>query len=202
VDNEHFDRLTTSLVGGITGRRALLRAVAGGAVALLAHEETSARGRKRCKTGQTRCQKTCVNTDTNSKHCGGCGIRCAKGERCLNGRCYSDDICPAHSEACPNFRRCGIEDSDCFCGSTTGGTTICFQDEDFCESPRPCQNNNDCKDGRVCIDSHACCPARNLPDVPRTCVLPCAHLTEANAPKGGNVRASQGGADGPGGARR
>src|ERR687896_644704 len=80
-----------------------------GAAGLLAGTGTDAgkRKRRRCKQDQTRCQGKCVNTNTDEQHCGGCGNRCASGEQCLNGRCYSDDTCPVAQEACPNFRNCG-----------------------------------------------------------------------------------------------
>jgi hypothetical protein len=199
MDAERFDFMTTALAGHATSRRALLSGLLGGAVALFASAGVSEGKRKRgkCKRNTTRCNGKCVNTNTDEKHCGACGNRCASGEQCLNGRCFSDDTCPFAQEACPNYRNCGIEDSDCFCGTTTGGTSVCFQDEPFCEEPRPCQSNNDCEQGRVCVDTSLCCADFQLPDVPRTCVLPCENPTTVSAKSGKSAR-NGGVSQGPG----
>lgn len=188
VDTQSFDQLTVEIAQG-TGRsrRTIIGALLAGGLGVLAGQTTDARKKKgkksgkksgknkkgKCKKDQTRCSGDCVNTNTSTRHCGACGVTCASGEQCLNGRCFSPDICPAGFQACPDFQRCSVDDSDCFCGSTTGGQTVCFQDEDFCETPRPCVTTSDCDAGRVCLDSIGCCEARDMPAVNRTCVLPC-----------------------------
>lgn len=187
VDTQSFDHLTVDIaLGSSPTRRTILAGLIAGGLAPLVREAADARkkggkksGKKgKCKKDQSRCSGDCVNTNTNSKHCGACGVKCASGEQCLHGRCYSPDICPAGFQACPDFQRCSVDDSDCFCGSTTGGQTVCFQDEDFCETPRPCVTTSDCADGRVCLDSVGCCEDRNMPTVPRTCVLPCENKAQ------------------------
>lgn len=207
-----FDEIATGMAhSGTTTRRAMLGVMLGGVFGLVAREGTSAAkqkskhrsksNHKQCKQGQSRCQQACVNLDTDSQNCGSCGHHCTSSEQCLHGRCFSDDICPAQQKACPNFIACGVDDSDCFCGTTTGGQTVCFQDEDFCETPRPCQSTSDCEVGRVCIDSSDCCAARNLPDVPRTCLLPCEHLATASQLSGKSAHGrskSRGERGGPG----
>ena len=187
MDTQNFDHLTVEIAQGHgRSRRAIVGGFLASGLGLLVGGTASAgkkRGKKsgkksRCKNDQTRCSGDCVNTNTSNKHCGACGVKCASGEQCLHGRCYSPDICPAGFQACPDFQRCSVDDSDCFCGSTTGGQTVCFQDEDFCESPRPCVTTNDCDEGRVCLDSIGCCEARDLPAVNRTCVLPCENKAQ------------------------
>lgn len=191
MDAGQFDQLAATLgASGAVSRRAVVAGVLVGALGILAGVESSARKRKkkgkgkgndeRCSENQTRCNGKCVNTNTDANHCGSCGHQCASGEECLNGACFSQDICPAEFEACPDFKRCSIDDSDCFCGTTTGGQTVCFQDEDFCETPVPCVTTADCAGGRVCLDSIGCCEARDLPAVNRTCVLPCKNLAAAS----------------------
>ena len=195
VDTQSFDQLTVDIaLGSGPTRRAILAGLIAGGLSPLVREAADARkkggkksgkksGKKgKCKKDQSRCSGDCVNTDTNSRHCGACGVQCAAGEQCIHGRCYSQDICPAGFQACPDFQRCSVEDSDCFCGSTTGGQTVCFQDEDFCETPRPCVTTSDCEAGRVCLDSTGCCEDRDMAAVPRTCVLPCANQAQKLAP--------------------
>jgi hypothetical protein len=182
------------------------------------------KSRKRCPEGQVRQGKRCVAIGSQNPHDdGGCGAGCPSGQQCVNGRCerqdpchgacasnqiclngtcYSQDTCPAISATCPNFVRCGVDDSDCFCGLTTSGETICFQDEDFCETPRPCKTTSDCAGGRVCIASIACCEARDMPEVPFTCVLPCASPSPSPTPAAAAMakRAQRSSGRGPGSA--
>ncbi len=40
-----------------------------------------------CGTGTTECDASCVDTNTNPLHCGGCGMACSGGEACLGGAC-------------------------------------------------------------------------------------------------------------------
>jgi hypothetical protein len=188
LDTQSFDQLTVEIAqGNSRSRRTIFGGLLAGGLGVLAgvpvadarKKKGNKSGKKgKCKKDQTRCSGDCVNTNTNNKHCGACGVQCASGEQCLNGRCFSPDICPAGFQACPDFQRCSVDDSDCFCGSTTGGQTVCFQDEDFCDIPRPCVTTSDCADGRVCLDSIGCCEARDLPAVNRTCVLPCANQAQ------------------------
>jgi hypothetical protein len=194
METQSFDQLTVDIaLGNGPTRRTILGGLLAGGLGLLtgitgdARKKGKKSGKKRKKSkngkkrgkkksackGKTRCNGKCVNTDTDSRHCGACGVQCASGEQCIHGRCYSPDICPAGFQACPDFQRCSVENSDCFCGTTTGGQTVCFQDENFCDTPRPCVTTSDCEEGRVCLDSTGCCEARDMPAVNRTCVLPC-----------------------------
>jgi hypothetical protein len=187
VDTQSFDQLTVELAqGNVRPRRAIVGGLLAGGLGLLvggaAHARKKGKKRKKkakCKQDQSRCSGKCVNTTNDNRHCGDCGVKCARGEQCTHGRCFSPDICPAGFEACPDFQRCSVENSDCFCGTTTGGQTVCFQDENFCEFPRPCVTTSDCDEGRVCLDSIGCCEDHDMPPVPRTCVLPCENKEQA-----------------------
>ena len=204
MDAGRFDQIMQAVAGNSTRRAAVGGMLAASLGFLLRGSDSSAKSkrkkkgksRKRCPEGQVRQGKTCVAAAAQDACGAGCptGQQCVNGrcERidpchgactgnqiCLNGTCYSQDICPAVSETCPNFVRCGVDDSDCFCGLATSGETVCFQDEDFCDTPRPCKTTSDCEGGRVCIESVACCSARDLPEVPFTCVLPCASPSTA-----------------------
>jgi hypothetical protein len=41
----------------------------------------------RCPEGQVACGSTCVNVQTDSQNCGGCGIVCARGQMCSGAIC-------------------------------------------------------------------------------------------------------------------
>ncbi len=122
MDTERFDQIAAAMVT-TASRRQVLGGVLGSVSALLLHEGSLARRKrkqkaKRCKDRKSRCD-------------GKCGSKCAAGERCLNGRCFSQDTCPSAQKACPNFVRCGAAGEDCFCGTTTMSETVCFQDDNF-----------------------------------------------------------------------
>ena len=40
-----------------------------------------------CQSGLTECSNTCIDTDTDEAHCGGCIAPCATGELCSGGSC-------------------------------------------------------------------------------------------------------------------
>jgi hypothetical protein len=42
-----------------------------------------------CPSGQTSCDGSCIDTQSNSQHCGACGNVCNEGEPCSEGRCLS-----------------------------------------------------------------------------------------------------------------
>ncbi len=46
-----------------------------------------------CAPGQTDCEGTCVNTETDGTHCGACDHACTAGQRCANGICATG-TCP------------------------------------------------------------------------------------------------------------
>ena len=95
MEDERFDALAR-VWGTPTDRRvvtALLgHALAGLGLALGLGAETQAKPKKKpkgCKRGLVKCGsgKTCVDTRTNARNCGGCGKACAAGTTCVNGIC-------------------------------------------------------------------------------------------------------------------
>ena len=50
---------------------------------------TNTPGNPSCSSGQTRCDGSCIDTQSNSQHCGACGNVCNAGEPCLEGKCLS-----------------------------------------------------------------------------------------------------------------
>ena len=42
-----------------------------------------------CSSGQTLCDESCIDTQSNRQHCGACGNACNEGEPCSEGTCLS-----------------------------------------------------------------------------------------------------------------
>jgi hypothetical protein len=54
-----------------------------------------------CASGQTNCDGTCTDTQTDSANCGACGNVCPEGTTCVNGACSEPPPCP------PGLTLCG-----------------------------------------------------------------------------------------------
>ena len=78
-----------------------------------------------CATGQSLCGASCVDTKTNTAHCGACDKACERGNYCVAGACTPD--CPKSQTGCGD--RCVSDNDRANCG--TCGTA--------------------CKDGEVCV---------------------------------------------------
>jgi hypothetical protein len=50
---------------------------------------TNTPGNPSCSSGQTSCDGSCVDTQSNSQHCGTCGNACNASEPCSEGTCLS-----------------------------------------------------------------------------------------------------------------
>jgi hypothetical protein len=48
---------------------------------------TATSGTVSCSSGQTNCGGSCINTQTNSQHCGKCNNSCASGQSCSGAKC-------------------------------------------------------------------------------------------------------------------
>lgn len=53
-----------------------------------------------CPTGQTRCNGTCVDTQTDNANCGSCGNACTSGETCQAGVCTGGPGCGSGQTEC------------------------------------------------------------------------------------------------------
>jgi hypothetical protein len=143
LDNRSFDLLALRFGEALTRRRlgGLLAALGLGAGASVAETAAKKKGKKgnkkkkKCKNGAVKCGKTCVNTQTDDDHCGGCHNACGSGERCVAGDCTP-------STCGPGQRDCGgglcIEDDELACCIPTdcGGSfqdLECNQDTHRCE---------------------------------------------------------------------
>ncbi|MBM4357849.1 MAG: hypothetical protein FJ096_07040, partial [Deltaproteobacteria bacterium] len=97
---------------------------------------------------KTVCSNTCVDTLTDPKHCGGCGMACGVDKKCANGVCISGD-CPVGQTACDgscanlqtDAKNCGSCGSACKLGEVCDGG-VCAS---TCTLPtQPC--------GTSCVD--------------------------------------------------
>ncbi|MFO0561300.1 MAG: hypothetical protein U0269_24995 [Polyangiales bacterium] len=92
-----------------------------------------------CPLGQTSCGGACVDTLTNSAHCGGCNRPCPVGQGCANGTCTMDCAAPR--------QRCLV-----------GGAMVCV---DVTNDPQHCGG---CGDACGAMDT---CVARRCVSPPR-----------------------------------
>lgn len=94
-----------------------------------------------CTTGQTECSGSCVNTQDNTSHCGGCGNACAVGQSCNTGVCGCGGGLASCGGACVNTQTdsnncggCGVVCSGgrtCVAGGG-GGSCQCPSGTSFC----------------------------------------------------------------------
>ncbi len=58
-----------------------------------------------CAVGTACCNDACVDTLSDVRNCGGCGVTCRAATRCAMGRCVADDRCGG-GPACPAEQNC------------------------------------------------------------------------------------------------
>jgi len=75
----------TPAVPGTTGTSG----IPGASVTTKIPATTNTPGNPSCSSGQTRCDESCIDTQSNSQHCGACGNVCNEGEPCSEGTCLS-----------------------------------------------------------------------------------------------------------------
>ncbi len=93
----------------------------------------TATGACMCSGGLSDCGGTCVDTDVNPAHCGGCGSACAVGETCAGGTCScvpscggrscGGDGCGGTCGTCASGRVCTGGSCDCSASATDCGGT-------------------------------------------------------------------------------
>lgn len=131
--------------------------------------------KKQCPSGQQECGGACVDTQTDLRNCGGCGVACSEAEICLNGGCFGcydpltrcGDICV---DLTSDNANCGA------CGKTCGRNEECINKFCTCAGPRCaigngetkccpavggvcCQGGGCCPNGQVCTQFGGCCPS-------------------------------------------
>ncbi|MBI3184218.1 MAG: PQQ-binding-like beta-propeller repeat protein [Myxococcales bacterium] len=119
-----------------------------------------------CGAGRTNCGGSCVDTATDSSHCGGCGSACGLNQVCSGGSCTCGASLTRCGSACVDTRsddrHCGgcnrpcAADRDCVAGSCTCifGRTACGTE---CVDPRT--------DARHCGACNRPCAATEVCDL-------------------------------------
>jgi len=121
--------------------------------------------RDTCPAGQTRCGGQCVDTQTDRRHCGGCGAPCAAGQECTAGMCAASCGAPLVecNGACVNTQsdpaNCGACGGACDAGVCAAGTCRLTCSTPLVECP-----GNICADLRSDVShcggcGRACAPA-------------------------------------------
>ena len=104
-----------------------------------------------CGTDKTKCDDQCVETKTNTSHCGACGNACQEGQTCEKGACQTtceakETLC---SDACvdtqTSLEHCGACNNKCATNEecTTGKCTtksLCSTEQTECNGQ--CVNTN------------------------------------------------------------
>lgn len=115
-----------------------------------------------CGNGLTCCSSTCVDTQTDNAHCGGCDAApCAAGETCKDGVCTGcTPPCASGESCCEGGTTCCetcCEDTCCPTGqSCVEG--VCATCEPPCTAGQTCCGGSCCEAGIICCDQ-TCCAA-------------------------------------------
>ena len=123
-----------------------------------------------CPSGMTRCEGTCVDTGSDTNHCGSCLAECGASELCDQGVCVA--ACPSHQTLCDgSCVDVGTSASHCGnCGHACSSVEVCQSGvcsaactpplvfcEDECVNTRNDPNHcggceSSCDPGLVCAD--------------------------------------------------
>lgn len=100
-----------------------------------------------CPEGRYACGGRCVDRETDSAHCGRCGLRCVDGEHCVGGQC----------------RACPAGQADCDGDALTGCETLIASDQANCGACGLACANGDCVSG-ICVVSGCDAPTTRCGD--------------------------------------
>lgn len=176
MDPQRFDTLTRSLSAGAAAsptRRSVLATLAAGVVAVGGwHAPAAEAKKKKCKGGKIKCNKVCIDPQTDGSNCGSCGNVCGQGQRCDSGTCVGGgggdcdppcgfntvceggacvaaaDICAGPTGICDaDPTPCGTSATGetCGCESTVEGNNFCANAVDACTDVE-CTSSQECRD--------------------------------------------------------
>jgi hypothetical protein len=135
-----------------------------------------------CGEGQTDCAGSCVNLQTDSTHCGSCGVLCASDRTCIDGGC----VCPANTTEChgacidlqSDVTHCGTCDQQCG-PSQICAAGVCACNEGFTDCDGTCANldvnlahcgscDNACSTRSFCVEGACTCIVGPYEDIGST----------------------------------
>lgn len=99
-------------------------------------------------SGTACCNDACVQTQTDPRHCGACGVTCPTGEWCTLGRCVTENACTrcTSAQTCCNNACVDVRSDAANCGA-------CGR---VCLSGQGCFNGS-CNGCGPCPAGHSCC---------------------------------------------
>jgi hypothetical protein len=180
VEEHNLDSLARDLASGSISRRQAVRwmggALLGSVLALVPGVEAFAAPQKppqgRCPTGFVNCRGTCVRTESNPSHCGGCFIQCSPNETCCSGEC---------SDLCSDPLNCGFCGNACLEGGVCQGCS-CVCPSGTTECGGRCVSDS-CPEGQVFNPSTCQCEVSEGP-------FGCCLCTEPTFPEFGGAACS------------
>ncbi len=101
-----------------------------------------------CSVGE-QCGDECVDTQSNTSHCGGCGNACDAGAPCVQGKCEAQ-VSDCRQEACQGFFYCDLSNGECLEG---------------CDRDAQCQDNATCD-----VFAHECVCEESFHECAGQCV--------------------------------
>jgi hypothetical protein len=132
-------------------------------------------GQCAAKANETACGGPCEECQSGQCAAKASGASCGTNGICQGGLCFPRGTCGNDTAACPDTVECGTQ---CLCGKSVEGNTVCMQNASFCPSPTHCDTSADCAQGEACIDVTGCCGG-SLPAGSTVCLGPC---TDPNTP--------------------
>jgi hypothetical protein len=146
MDPTRFDTLTRTLSAGAAKsptRRAVLATLAAALVAVGGWHAPAAAKKKKCKGGTLKCNKVCIDPQTDVANCGTCGNVCGPGQSCLGGTCVGGggdcDADPTPCGTAATGETCGFE-------STVEGNTFCANAGDNVCTGVECTSTQHCEE--------------------------------------------------------
>ena len=120
-------------------------------------------GSTQCQSGLAVCAGACINTQTDPKNCGGCGVACGSTQQCVNGACSCSALGAtfiACGAACvddaTDEANCGACAKTCAAG-TSCQAAMCACDAPLAACPSGCVNEQ--SDAMNCGMCGNACPA-------------------------------------------
>jgi hypothetical protein len=177
MDPKRFDTLTRTLSAGtapVPTRRTVLATLAAALVAVGSGHVPAVAKKKKCKGGKLKCNKVCIDPQTDFANCGTCGNVCGQGQTCDGGTCVggggggdcdppcgsntvceggncfpADDICAGPTGICDaDPTPCGTSATGetCGCEQTVEGNNVCVDGANPCPNVVECTTSQDCEE--------------------------------------------------------